>query len=695
MDTTTTLPSTWQEALEKHPISGVRAFEKQLRASTLRDGEKLRALVGRNYRDLLATAEQIVELNNQNREAEVSISGLSQACKPPTTHHEQSSPSPRASTAGQLLFLNQLIRCTSSATQDRSVTLASKTLVISRLLLKHLEESNVPAKTLHWLQSRWRLLRQQLLQCIDGLLTRPLTSLAALTQAIGAYCLTTSSSASDAVKHFQSLRAHRLGQHVPGATEQNARLKQLRQKCHYLISSVTATKALCGRGVTEFLQDLQKQALLQDAELAQVETLQLDVSSALLPADVVRFMPYFRRVTPSASDVRSSIQVWVSDMIKHIARDIEDTLANANLIGVLRARKQIFSILLPACFTLFLHEGGLGLIRQTFSQKVLQLVMQLAQEVQETSSALRHTQDDSFSESLWTSDLVRKVNARMGSNDLRTIRNLHLGANSGLQALFKLLQKWLRRIQLTREELQNLSKMRWQDKMEEYDDEDEEIAKDIVSGLARDDPDSFLKTLDSASLDSATSLTTAVGALSSEAAEKAFNAAKSTMTNDLAALLRVVRETRDVFESLFPNENFLVLAESSAKLEEALGQQTALEVFTAMESNEPSSASTFVAQDLPSPVAVSVLQQLCISMTKTGGLDLWTSTAARKLRSRVLERVMDAEKKGYYIHSDFDEHYLQLALGGGVNEHSPPESQARKAAMYWNRTRTLFGVLNA
>lgn len=692
---TTTVPSTWQEALEKHSISEARAFEKQFRASALRDREKLRVLVGRNYRDLLATAEQIVELNNQNREAEVSISALSQTCKPPTTAGEQRLPPPNASTAGQLVFLNQLLRCTSIATQNRSVTLSSKTLIISRLLLKHLEESNVPEKTLHWLQNRWRVLRQQLLRCIDGLLITPLTSLAALTQAIGAYCLTTSSSANDAVKHFQTLRGHRLGQNISEPTEQVAKLKQLKQKCHYLISSVTATRALYGRGVTELLQNLQKQPLLQDAELARIETLQLDLSSTLLPPDVVGFMPYFRRTTPSTSEVRSSIRVWVGDMITHITGDIESTLGNANLIGVLRARKQIFSILLPACFSIFLHESGLGPIRRTFSERILQLVKQLAQEVQEISSALRETQNNASSESLWTSDPVRKMNAGMSGNDLTSIRSLHLGANSGLQTLFKRLQKWLRRIRLTREELQNLSKMRWQDKIEEYDDEDEEVAKDIVSGLSRGDPESFLKTLDSASLESARGFTTAIGDLSMEATEKASKASDATRSSDVTALLRIVRETRDVLASLFPREEFLVLAESSAKLEDALAQQTALEVFAAAESNEEKDASQFVAQDLPSPVAVSVLQILCITMTKTGGVDLWTSTAVRKLRDRVLERVMDAERKDYYQRSDFDKYYLQLALGGdGIDEHSPSESQARKAALYWNRTRALFGVLN-
>lgn len=338
-----------------------------------------------------------------------------------------------------------------------------------------------------------------------------------------------------------------------------------------------------------------------------------------------------------------------------------------------------------------IDEAGLKLIRETFSRRILQLVKQHAQGLQEIGGSLRDMQNSSCNDLLWTSDLIQKLNVRMTGNDLRSIRSLHLGASDGLQALFKLLQKWLRRIRLTREELQALAKGRWQDKIEEYDDKDEDTAQDIISGLSKDDPDSFLETLNIASLEAASSFVAAVGELSSEAVAKASNA---VMIDKVSALLRVIRELRIVFQYLFPKEDWQVLAQSTANLEEALARQTASELFATMESRVSSTASTFVTESLPSPVAVSTLQQLCTIMSSNGGIDLWTTAAVRKLQRLVLERVMEAEQKSCYIHSDFDEHYLRLALGGGGgNDQSTPDSSARKAASYWNRTRTLFGVL--
>ena len=689
---TNTLPSTWQDALEKHPVSSVRTLEKELRASALRDREKLRALVGSDYRELLATAEQIVELNNQNREAEANISALSQACRPPSANHKSHAAPSRVATAYQLKFVDQLLRCTSMSTKDRSVSLASKALIISRLLLKHLDESNAPAKTVKWLQNRWRVLRQQLLRCIDSLLSRPFTSLAILTRAVGAYCLTTSSSAADAIKHFQSLRGHRLAQERPATTDRLVRLQELRQKCHYLIASVTATKAICGRGVVELLQNLQRQPLIEDEQVTQVETPQLDINSTLLPADVLSFMPYFTRSTPSASEMRVSVRVWVGDMMKHLAREVEAAVSDLNLIGVLRTRKQIFCILLPACFSASIGESGISLVREEFSKRIVQLLKQQAQHLHDIGSTLRSAQNDSPVELLWHTDVIRRMNAKMSASDLSSIRNLHLGAIGGLQALFSLLRKWLRRVQMTREELQNLTKMRWQDKIEEYDDDDEDTARTIISGLAKDEPESFLESLDSAAFGAAITFIATVNELSSETTKELSNIGRSTR---VPTLLRLIREVRTVFQSLFPKENFPTLVASTRELEEALAQQTASEVFATIESSDFTNASSFVAEDLPSPVAVSVLRQICTVMAGTGGIDLWTKAAVRKLQRLVLKRIAANDKKAYYIRSDFDENYLQAALDGHEgSEQSTSDHQARKAAMYWNRTRTLFGALH-
>ncbi|RMZ86176.1 hypothetical protein DV737_g233, partial [Chaetothyriales sp. CBS 132003] len=89
MDASESLQS-WQEAFEKHSIVETRSIEKQLRLSIANDKGRLRNLVGDNYRELLGTADRIVLLDKQTREAERQIYEIGQQCQPPVTQHDPS-----------------------------------------------------------------------------------------------------------------------------------------------------------------------------------------------------------------------------------------------------------------------------------------------------------------------------------------------------------------------------------------------------------------------------------------------------------------------------------------------------------------------------------------------------------------------------------------------------------------------------
>jgi hypothetical protein len=54
----------WEEAFQ-HPIPGVRKFEQRLRSHAEENGQKLRTIVGASYRDLLGTADRIIEMDGQ------------------------------------------------------------------------------------------------------------------------------------------------------------------------------------------------------------------------------------------------------------------------------------------------------------------------------------------------------------------------------------------------------------------------------------------------------------------------------------------------------------------------------------------------------------------------------------------------------------------------------------------------------
>jgi len=689
---TTNIPTSWQDALENHSISSVRAFEKQLRTSALRDKEKLRALVGSNYRELLATAEQIVELNVQTRDAEANISSLSEACKPPSYGRDQERFTHKTELACQLRLLDVLLRCASSAIKQRAVLLSSKIIVIARLLVKHVEDKHGLTRTIHWLQTRLKKIRLKSSHQIDGLLLRPSTPLSILVQSLGAHCLLTSTSSVDAMKHFQDLCLQRLA----SFEDISSNVSHLRQSCHYLIASVVAIKALSGRVVTDLLNELQRHPILQSSEILKTEPLQLDINQDFLPPDIVSFTPYFRRVAPSKAELQSNLQQWVEAATNHLVHRITSTLSDVKLVKTLRMRQEVLEILLPNCFSASLHMTVLNSIRGVFSKTIVGLIEQHVRELGALGQKLGELRQAEKDNSLWSSHLIQASTTKRTTTYLRGIHRLHLGVRSDLEKYFQYLRRWLQRFNASKEALQHLARVRWQDKLEEYDDDDEEIAREIVVALSKDDSQTYLGKLNSTLQLETENLIRKVGEQTARVVEDVDGDEKSNDSSRITLMLRAVREMHFLLKSLLPTGQFPELLESTTKLHVSLAQTVAREFSAITEKADGRVISTTVAEDLPSPLLISVLQNLCLVMLKHGGHDLWNAAAVRQVGKFIYKRAISADTKHFYIRNDFDEQYISIALGVRSPEQATTETEKgwRKANAYWSRTKALFGVLN-
>ncbi|KAK3079513.1 hypothetical protein LTS18_004663, partial [Coniosporium uncinatum] len=69
----------WEDAFQ-YPIPTVRGFEQQLRSNASENREKLRTLVGASYRDLLGTAERIVDMDERMQRVETILGQAGRKC---------------------------------------------------------------------------------------------------------------------------------------------------------------------------------------------------------------------------------------------------------------------------------------------------------------------------------------------------------------------------------------------------------------------------------------------------------------------------------------------------------------------------------------------------------------------------------------------------------------------------------------
>ncbi|KAK4916830.1 hypothetical protein LTR66_016988, partial [Elasticomyces elasticus] len=284
------ISATWQGAFTTHPIPTVRIVEKQLRASASRDKERLRVLVGGTYRDVLTTAENIVDLGHKTRGAEGRISSLGQACRPPDFENQLAGCDDHIKTVVSVHLATQLLRSVAKAIHAADVLSAARMIILAQLLLTDHSQNGTNSPRLAWLAAQLKNTRSKFARDLDMLFVRPTTGLKKLIAAMSAYCLLTSSSAIEAVAYISNLRLGRLKQD----SEKMSR-SQLTEKCNYVINSCLALKTLFTRPVSEVLIDLQKKPLINDEQLRLYDGLNLEQFYRFLSDDVVHFTPYLKK----------------------------------------------------------------------------------------------------------------------------------------------------------------------------------------------------------------------------------------------------------------------------------------------------------------------------------------------------------------------------------------------------------------
>ena len=692
MDAETQVKS-WEDAFQKYPISSIRTIEKQLRSNVLGNREKLRALVGDNYRDLLSTAEQIVELDYHTRRTESSISALGQACQPSLVKTSGIDSPKLVPLEGLLKFLDASLRCASAAAKRRALLLAAKLTVISRLTLKHLVDLEIPERTTAWMQKCLRATRQALLTMIDLRIKLPIASTQMIGEALTAFSLLTSSSSTDSLKHFLQIRVERLSQGLDETATKASRSKEIRVKCHYLIATVTIYKLLSGRMIADLLNELQKRPLLKSNDVLDLDILHLDFYQTFLPSDVRAFTPYFKRITPTSSETRAVAEAWTTKAFDAIMDDFESYISEMKLSGILRARQNILDTLLPSYFSALLQESAIAKIKTICSKYIIRHIEGLGKNVESISQSMLTTSPSDRAVSFWNSSVIRPDKARSTGNYVNALRSSHLGIYDDLHSNVIKISKWARSCKNIQEELIKLTKVRWRDKLEDYGDDDEEEAQEIVDSLTKQDPQMYLTNLTTVLETSANNV---IQGLTETTKKICADTPTDASVNAITDMLRMSREVRTILQQIVPAQDLTDLSNSVMKLHETLARKTSSNLFDLMETTSPKSSQMFSADDLPSPLAIHVLQNLSNIMLEIGGMDLWTATAVKMVRESVFQRVTSEDYSKYYIASEFDKYYLTAALSTSGNEdRATANPVARKANAYWYRTRTLFGIFDA
>ncbi|PWW79240.1 hypothetical protein C7212DRAFT_272735 [Tuber magnatum] len=675
----------WEDAFQ-YPIPQVRQLERQLQIELSSNKMKLRGLVGESYRDLLQTAERIIDMDTSAQKVERNLAETSRSCNSRLLDKKARNLKIFDERVGagdreKYIFASQLAvlqNCPPTVSRllpnnkGDSCLLATKVFVVSRLLLKSLsQQDSIPL--LSSLKTQLTALRAFLLQHIDTLLSTPYLPIEQLIPALSSFSLSKTSSCADVLRHFLFVRSTAISSIL---TESPVPSPEAILKALLLFNqTLQNAQGLFPKILSESLLQLKSQSLLQDSDLLGLAELGLDSNGRWLPEQVREFIPWVRHDDLERSRVVEQGKSWATKELENLniafgktlqgIEDIRELVSlRGNILGLWRAGRKGRRE--------FLQKGekfrGLATARLVEALKVQ--VDDLAAIGHELGELLKGVDGVNYSVSLWSSSLSSMGLANGGSVFKEAVQSRVLGKDSPVKAFGKKHENWLSSIADSAAVVRGLktpSASSAEDE-DDFDAEEERIQEGMEDAV-------YVEKKMGESLD------TAYGSLQDVVGEL-VESLEATTTMRAAFLLRAIRQIRQnppkrdddplitlswFGTMLVPRLHVLVATSvgkkpftSVKRLLEHRKWSGKLASKTLWEGTPPLPAQ-------PSPLVFKFLHDLVIDMHKVGD-DVWTPMAVKCIKGWASKHLWQA------LEGVLQDREICKEAGtnnNGANEHKP------------------------
>ncbi|PYH48192.1 uncharacterized protein BP01DRAFT_334762 [Aspergillus saccharolyticus JOP 1030-1] len=500
----------WQDAFQ-YPIPTVRRVEQELRRDIASNKEKLRALVGTRYRELVGTAEKIVSMNRGMEEVDSTLADIGRRCNPRLMEkaytHVQAvascKDSPERSLTGQLALLHRSAISISRLLRRRGpLLLVAKLMVISRLLHKTFSQQPAVPPFVENLRNQLASLRRTLLRRVDKRLAPAKATPDEIIEALAAYCLATSSSSDDAIRYFHQIRLDAIGSQleVNDPTGENI-LNSLR----LYIRTLQTSKILLSRRLSDVLNKLKARPLLTDPEVRGLEDLDLGVLGRWVTPEVSNFTPWIKLSELSKAEIENIIKKWSKPAFEKYVQGSRVALTKwSDFSELLTLRAKVLELWLssrsstPAHSSLQVLKG----IRSVLNERLMGILVDQAQDLDKFGQSVASTiaswsdQTHSHSQSLWDESLISIDYSNGSSHFKQAVVNRLLGRDGDILVSLRQYQAWLQAVDKSKRSIDVLRQVRWSDVLDEGEDEDLEVG--IPAILTDDDPRLLREALEAA-----------------------------------------------------------------------------------------------------------------------------------------------------------------------------------------------------
>ncbi|KAJ5612694.1 hypothetical protein N7510_005888 [Penicillium lagena] len=653
---------TWKDAFQ-YPIPTVRRVEQELRRDIASNKEKLRALVGTRYRELVGTAETIISMNSEIQDVELILTDVGRRCNPRLVEkkhlHARQIRSDAAEkdvekhTFGAQLAL--LHRCTTSIARllrrRASLLLIAKILVVSRQLHNTLSKHEPLPPFLDDLRNQLASLRQTLLKRVNKRLASANATDDQIVEALAAYCLANSYSSDDAIHHFHEVRLEVIISHLESSRENIPKILRL------FIQTLQTSKALRSRQFSDVLSKVKTRPILSDAEIRSLDGLEIEVLGRWVAPNIENFTPWIKLSDLSRTEGLEMIREWSLQAFEKFCTGCQKCLADSDDFSeLLSLRYDTIELWLSSWGSTLTHPSidVLERLRAIFNDQLTRVLTAQAHKLDEFGSQVvsiisdwKHTDNNDLG-SLWDMDLIGADYVNGATPFKQTVIDRLLGRDDTVSQALKQYQSWLESIQEVNSSIDSLRRIRWPDLLVGAEEEDDDI--EVTPGLNEADPRLLTDALHEA-------IRTAFDALQTSFSE-AFKALGSSHASEKATfLLRMTRFVRRDIPADFVAEDFIFSSDTVPDLQkllatETLAQAGSLTLIPALRTNPQTGLlrnvpgrSLWEGEPVtpvqPSPLTFKFLRRLTATMDESGP-DLWDPSTLHILKSTLQNQLEEA-----------------------------------------------------
>ena len=551
--------------------------------------------------------------------------------------------------ASQLLTLKEALSVTARLLRaKRSSLLATKLLVLARVLHKSLVSQRGATETFEELGSQLLKLRRRLLSSLDKRLVQRRTGVTDVVEDLTAFCLATSSSPTDALKHFHGLRARSIRS---AREDYNLNVKEcITARLELFHDTIHQSKSIFPDLLASSLKSLGQRPILEDGKILELEDLSLDVHLRWLGAEIRTYIPWTRHDELQRDIANEQVKTWTSSALDQVASAIEvDIGMETDIEVVVATRKDILQTWLStrgAARHLDARKA-LDKLRGAFTRRCFSLIITASQDL---STSVRASTVDILedavqpsqpSKPLWNISADSKLLVDGGKAFRDQVIERRFGRTPGVTSEVSDYERCASRLESMYAAFKSMRDTRWDD---DYDDSDSDDSGDetktsnVHELLSRQDPDELLKQLREQAAAGITSLKPLLKSTTI-----------SSPTSGGVHLLRVLRELRlrilkllssldsPASHSLFAERTVIELHQSLADSIVGAVSLSFQAITGVLDSKLEVRALWEGSPPLPlqiTPKTFKALRALVKGMEKLGA-DLWNPSAVIELKRRL------------------------------------------------------------